>query len=247
MTILASYNIKGGVGKTTAAVNLAYLAAREGAQTLVWDLDPQGAASYYYRIKPKVKGGSKALVRGKRQLEALIKGTDYDNLDLVPADFSYRHMDLVLDNTKKPTRRLRKLLAPLADEYDYIFLDCAPSISLVTENIFQAADALLIPTIPSRLSLRTLRQIMDFCERSGLSGLKLLPFFSMVDRRKKMHRSMVEEPPEELPAMLSTSIPYASEVERMGVARAALASFAGRSHAALAFEALWQEIKARLV
>ena len=246
MTVLASYNIKGGVGKTTAAVNLAYLAAREGAQTLVWDLDPQGAASYYYRIKPKVKGGGKALVRGKRELEALIKGTDYDNLDLVPADFSYRHLDLVLDNTKKPTRRVRKLLAPLADEYEYIFLDCAPSISLVSENIFQAADALLIPTIPSRLSLRTLQQIVDFCERNGLSGLKLLPFFSMVDRRKKMHRAMVEDPPETLPTMLNTSIPYASEVERMGVERAALASFAGRCRAALAFEALWQEIKLRV-
>ena len=104
--VLASYNIKGGVGKTSAAVNLAYLAAREGASTLLWDLDPQGASTYLLRVKPKVKGGGRRLVHGETDAEARIKGTDYDRLDLLPADFSYRHMDLHLDDTKRPTRRL---------------------------------------------------------------------------------------------------------------------------------------------
>ena len=121
MRIIASYNIKGGVGKTATAVNLAYLAARDGARTVVWDLDPQGAASFYFRIKPKIKGGGKSLVYGKRELDDLIKGTDYENLDLLPADFSYRHMDLVLDDTKKPTRSLHRLLKPLREDYDYLF------------------------------------------------------------------------------------------------------------------------------
>ena len=84
MKILATYNIKGGVGKTTAAVNLAYIAALSGHTTLVWDLDPQGASSYYFRVKPKIKGGSKQLIAGKRELDGLIKGTDYENLDLLP-------------------------------------------------------------------------------------------------------------------------------------------------------------------
>ena len=106
MKVLASYNIKGGVGKTATAVNLAHLAAAEGARVLVWDLDPQGATSFYFRVKPKVKGGSRGLVRGKRALDDAVKGTDFDHLDLVPADFSYRNMDLELDATKKPTRRL---------------------------------------------------------------------------------------------------------------------------------------------
>ena len=149
MNILASYNIKGGVGKTAAAVNLAFLCAAENYRTLVWDLDPQGAASYYFRIKPKVKSGAKGLLQRKHELSEVIKATDYENLDLIPADFSYRNMDLYLEDMKKPTRRLRKLLKNLANEYDYVFLDCPPSISLVSENVFTAADALIIPTIPT--------------------------------------------------------------------------------------------------
>jgi chromosome partitioning protein len=116
--VLATYNIKGGVGKTSAAVNLGYLAGRDGMRTLLWDLDPQGAASFLFRIRPRVKGGGKALIRGKRPIDDAIKGTDFVNLDLLPADFTYRNMDLVLDGTKKPTRRISQLLAPLARDYD---------------------------------------------------------------------------------------------------------------------------------
>ena len=102
MKVIAIYNIKGGVGKTAAAVNLSYLASLDGANTLVWDLDPQGAASYYFRIKAKVKGGGQKLVEGKQGLEEYIKGTDYESLDLLPADFSYRDMDFFVELTKKP-------------------------------------------------------------------------------------------------------------------------------------------------
>ena len=101
MKIFATYNIKGGVGKTTAAVNLAYLSAADGCRTLLWDLDPQGAASFLLRIKPRVKGGGKALIRGTKALDDAIKGTDFDRLDLLPADFTYRNMDLLLDTAGK--------------------------------------------------------------------------------------------------------------------------------------------------
>jgi len=87
MKVLALYSIKGGVGKTSSAVNLAYTAANNGFKTLVWDLDPQGASSFYFRIKPKIKGGGKDLIDGKRELDGLIKGTDFNNLDLLPSDF----------------------------------------------------------------------------------------------------------------------------------------------------------------
>ena len=79
MKIIAVYAIKGGVGKTATAVNLAYLSANSGLKTLLWDLDPQGASSFYFRIKPKVKGGSKDLIAGKRDLDGLIKGSDFEN------------------------------------------------------------------------------------------------------------------------------------------------------------------------
>ena len=89
----------------------------------------------------------------------LIKGTDHHGLDLLPADFSYRHMDLALDRFKRPTRRLARVLEPLDDEYDYVFLDCPPSISLVSESVFEAADALLVPIVPATLSSRTIEQL----------------------------------------------------------------------------------------
>ncbi len=246
MKVIATYNIKGGVGKTATAVNLAWLAAREGAPTLVWDLDPQGAASYYFRIKPRIKGGGRRLVQGKRDLDDHIRGTDYELLDLLPADFSYRKMDLYLEHTKNPVRQLRKLLKPFKSEYYYVFLDCPPSISLVSENIFEATDTIVVPTIPTTLSLRTYKQIRNFFRQHDLDTVKILPFFSMVDRRKKMHRTIVDTPPEYMKNLLPTAIPYDSNVEYMGTERTPLAEYAPNSRSARCYEALWEDIKQQL-
>lgn len=242
MKIIALYNIKGGVGKTATAVNLAYLAAKSGYRTLVWDLDPQGASSYYFRVKPKVKGGSKELVSGERELDNLIKATDFVNLDLLPADFSFRNLDLVLDARKKPTQRLKKLLQPLSDYYDFIFLDCPPNISLLSEAVFESSDVLLSPIIPTTLSLRTLEQLKKFIKESKLKNLKLIPFFSMADRRKNMHKEIMESLTQKHPDLLQTVIPYASDIERMGLERMPLGGFMNKSRSTDAYQALWQEI-----
>ncbi len=246
MKIIASYNIKGGVGKTATAVNLAYLAAAQGLRTLVWDLDPQGAASFYFRIKPRVKKGARGLIEKKRALDEVIKSTDYARLDLIPADLSYRNMDLLLEDAKNPQRRLRKLLKPLAEDYDYVFLDCPPSISLVSENVFHAADALLVPVIPTPLSHRTLTQLLSFHREHGIDHVALYPFFSMVDRRKALHRELVDTAPVSAVPMLQSLIPYSSEVEKMGTHLAPLHTYASRSKAGLAFSALWEEVHSRL-
>ena len=243
-TVFATYNVKGGVGKTSAAVNLARLAASGGAPTLLWDLDPQGASTYLFRVKPKVKGGGKALVRGRSDVDALIKGTDHEGLDLLPADFSYRHMDLALDGAKKPTARLARVLEPLAGEYAYTFLDCPPSVSLVSESVFEAADVLLVPIIPATLSSRTFEQIERLLSEEGP---RVMAFFSMVDPRKRLHREVMRQLREEQPAaVLETAIPAAADVERMGVHRTVIADFAPRTRAARAYEELWREIQDRL-
>ena len=247
MIILGIYNIKGGVGKTDTSVNLAYLAAQRGNRTLVWDLDPQGASTFYFRVKPKVKGGSRGLIEGKREIHESLKETDFLNLDLLPADFSYRAMDLVLDDAKKPTRQFERLLEPMGEDYDLVFLDCPPGITLVSEAVFRAADALIVPTIPTTLSERTLVELIDFIgEQPKLGGLRVMPFFSMVDRRKRLHQDLVESLPGRFPQILNQSIPYASEVERMGIHRMPLMAFSPRSQVASAYESLWEEISGRL-
>ena len=246
MKIIALYSIKGGVGKTSSAVNLAYISACKGYRTLVWDLDPQGASSYYFRIKPKIKGGSKDLIAGKRDLEGLIKGTDFAYLDLLPADFSFRNLDLVLDAKKKPTAQIRKLLKPLASEYDFIFLDCPPNISLLSEAVFAAADILLSPIIPTTLSLRTLEQLKAFIAENNLDNLALIPFFSMADRRKKLHKDIMENLIKNHPEILLTAIPYASDIERMGLERQPLGGYMNKSKSMDAYHELWQEVMMRV-
>ncbi len=246
MEVLALYNIKGGVGKTACAVNLAYLSSLEGARTLLWDLDPQGAATFYFRIKPKIKGGGRRLIQGKQAVMPLVRGTDYEGLDLLPADFSFRHLDLELDRTKRPARRLGRVLAKLETGYDRVFLDCAPSISLVSESVFQIADLLLVPTIPTTLSQRTLQQLQRHLDESALKPATVLPFFSMVDKRKALHRELCGDLRHEPLEFLSTAIPNSTWVEKMGIHRAPLETFAPRSQAAAAYRELWIEVLGRL-
>ena len=247
MKIFATYNIKGGVGKTSTAVNMAWLAARDGYRTLLWDLDPQAAASFLFRVRPRVKGGGKALIRGTRPVDDAIKGTDFDGLDLLPADFTYRNLDLILDSAKKPARRLASLLAPLGEEYDVIVLDCPPSISLLSESVLHAADVLLVPLIPTTLSVRTLDQLTDFISSFDGQRPQVLAFFSMIDRRKTLHREIAERLPTERDDVAAAAIPSLSQIERMSVERAPVAAFAPNSRAAQAYQALWAEVRSRML
>lgn len=245
-TVIALYNIKGGVGKTSASVNLAWLAADGGARVLLWDLDPQAAATYLLRIKPKVKGGARKLVRGRSDPSELLKGTDHERLDLLPGDFSYRNMDLALDDTKRPTTGMRRVLEPLQDDYDYAFLDCPPAISLASESVFGAADVLLVPLIPTPLSLRTFEQLQAFLAAEVDRPPQVLAFFSMADGHRPLHGEIMAELSATHDDVLDAVIPAATDVERMAVHRRALAQFAPHGRAGRAYAALWEELRERV-
>lgn len=242
MRVVATYSIKGGVGKTSAAVVLGALAARRGRRTLLWDLDPQGGATFLLRVRPKVRGGGKGLVRRKHDPEEHLRGTDVEGLDLLPADFSLRHLDLVLDRQDEPLAPIRRVLDDLRDEFDLALLDCAPSVSLVSEAVFHAADLLLVPLVPSPLSVRTLDQLEAFLARAGDDAPAVLPFLSMVDRRRALHRELQEALPARFPAVARAAIPNAAAIELMGARREPLRA----GPAARAYTALLDELEAAL-
>ncbi len=242
MAIIAVYNIKGGVGKTATSVNLSYLSAVSGNRTLLCDLDPQGSASYYFRVKSPKKFSAGKFLKGGKHIESSIRGTDYDNLDILPADFTYRNFDLALVEMKKSRRRINKVLKPMTDEYEHLFLDCPPNITLLSENIFHAADILLIPFIPTTLSLLSFSKLLDFFKKSGIDRKKLFVLFSMVEKRKNIHQDMMRRF-KGRKRILNISIPYLADVEKMGIYRQPLPAFRPNSVASQAYSDLWLELQ----
>jgi cellulose biosynthesis protein BcsQ len=241
--IIAVYNIKGGVGKSSSAVNFAFLCSQKG-KTLLWDMDPQGASSFYLKSNTDIKGGLKGMVKDKDKVVAVVKSTHYENLDVLPSDFSYRQMDIEISQSKSPKLFVSRLLKPLQKTYDYIIVDCAPNLTKSSESLLNAADLLLIPVIPTVLSIRTLKQLRNHIRKDMKTSLKIRAFFSMMDRRKKMHDEIYQEYCEKKNTIFfKTFIPYASAVEKMGIHRAPLATFEKSSPANKAYLELWEEIE----
>lgn len=242
MFVMALYNLKGGVGKTASCVNLAHLAAADGHRTLLWDLDPQGAAGYYYKTQVKGKSGFKKLLEKEVSLDELIQLTEYEYLDVIPADKSSRKLDILLDEHKGSKKQIRQLLKQAEGSYDFVFIDCPPGFSVLADNIFEASDAVLMPTIPTTLSLRTYEIVKEYFEDKKLPLEKLMCFFTMVDSRKSLHAEVMETLYKDQ-RFFGSYIPYLSEVEKMGIYQAPVTAFAPSGRAAQSYNDLWTEIK----
>ena len=172
MFTFALFNLKGGVGKTASCVNFAYLAAKDGYKTLLWDIDPQGATSFYYKVKPKQKVVMRDLVGKDASLLESVMATEYENLDIIPADVTAKAHDVMIGEMQGSKKRLATILKQLKNEYDFIFIDCPPGLSSLAENIFNAADIVLMPIIPTTLSVRTYHMVKDFFKEKEIDAME---------------------------------------------------------------------------
>ncbi|ROO27459.1 ParA family protein [Salinisphaera orenii] len=243
MKTWAIYSLKGGVGKTAAAVNLACEAALDGRHVLLWDLDPQGAASWYLGVDDPPEMSAKRIVSGKAPLGRYVQHTDQERLDVLPGDRGYRHWDAQIHAAKQPRKVIEALIEPFSESYSLMILDCPPGIGSLATAVLRAADRVLVPVVPTPLSLRALDEVLEHVEDKKVGKTRVLPFFSMADRRRRMHREMIEAPPDTLKKAPETFIDYSTHVEQMGVHRAPVRRFSPRSRAAAQYRALYRELR----
>lgn len=245
MHAVALTALKGGVGKTSTAVNLAALAALAGHRTLVWDIDPQAGATACLGVKPKLRGGAQRLLGSDRELTGSIRGSSVERLDVLPGDYSLRDADVIVSGSRRPRRTFRRVLTSVAKEYDVVVIDCPPGIGAAAEVLVKAVDLLLIPVVPAPLDLRALDRFVEVVVDLGAPPELLAPFLSQVDRRKPLHRKLVEEV-RTTRSFLAAAVPLSSAVERMPLEQVPTVIAAPRSLAAIALRDLWGEVSERL-
>lgn len=247
MRTLVLAHFKGGVGKTTAAVNLSYLSARAGNSTLLVDLDAQGAASYILRVDTAPGAKAKRLARGKKSVLDAVVASDYPNLDVMPASTSLRKLDLMLhaQGTKKRSDDgLARTLERFGREYDLVVVDAPAGIHLEVERIAGPADLVLVPIVPTPLAVETYHRFREFLE-NRVPDVSVAGFFSLVDRRKRLHKDIVARR-EELGGVWNVAVPTAAAVETMAVRRLPLLAYNRRGSAPQAFRELWERVTAEL-
>lgn len=238
--IIAIYSLKGGVGKTTIAVNAGWAAATlSSRRTLVWDLDGQAAATWVLGHDDAGPRAEKT-IRGDVDPARLVRPTAIERLSLLPADASLRSLDVAFHELDKK-KRVAKLAAGLARDFDRIVIDCPPGLTDTSDQILRAADLVVVPVIPSPLSHRALAAIDAHVNVKKGPKTVLLPVHSMVDRRRILHRAALDEHPD------WPVLPMASAFEAMSQRRAPLGSYAGRaSPGVAAIAALWRRIEQEL-
>ena len=208
-------------------------------QTLLWDLDPQAAATFLLGGDTTGKDSAQAVFAKDVAPAKLVSPTQIDRLDLLRADTSLRGLDQLFFTLGK-RRRLARLIEALGKSYDRIILDCPPGLTETSEQAMRAADLILVPVIPAPLARRALDEVVSFLDRHHRGHAPILPVFSMVDRRRLLHRDAITADPS------WPVIPMASAIEQMTVRRMPVGSYAGSSPGGMAFASLWTGVERKL-
>ena len=246
MTVVALAGVKGGVGKTAAAVNLALLAARSEPPVLLWDLDPQGAAGFCLAQEATLQRKPAHLLAGRVNLTAQAVATPYPGLELVPSRLAMRHLERLLGPAGRRRGGVRSVLRKARGSYRWVVLDCAPGAGRLAEHVLRAADLLLVPVVPSPLAIRGYEELIVLAAKAGVGRERIVPFFSMVEERKRLHRQAMAELRRRDARFLNTAIPYRADVERMGETRKPIVAHRPAAQATAAYESLWQECRSWL-
>lgn len=212
-TVIAVTNQKGGVGKTTTSISVAYFLAKMGHATLLVDFDPQGNATSGLGIdKSQLSGTMSDVIRGDQALDAIIIQTDHKNLSVAPTTSVLANTEVELTQATKRFSRLKLALAPLMASYEYIIIDCPPSLSLLTVNGLIAARYVLLPVQAEFYALEGLGQLLETMKlvRKGMNPhLELLGVVpTMMDSRTTLSNQVHAEITKHFPGkVFSTSIP----------------------------------------
>ena len=245
--VIAVANQKGGVGKTTSAVNLSACVAALGKKVLVVDLDPQGNASSGYGIaKNKLESDIyTCLIEDDDVRNAIVK-TEY-NADLLPSNTQLAGAAVALVNLPRREMRLRSVLAPIVPLYDYIFIDCPPSLDLLTINALAAADGLLAPVEPEEYAVAGISDLLGTVRQVQRSYNPALEVLGVLLTRCDRRRSSVQQVWDDLIAALGDKvfdamIPYLTEASNAPRERRSCVSKPGseigRAYMAVAKEVL---------
>lgn len=241
MAVIAVYSVKGGVGKTTLAVDMAWRSAvLSRHSTLLWDLDPQGGAGWLLGLPDSSQSNAASVFRKDGNPSDLIVSSRYPGLAVLQADESMRTLPTTLARIGK-RKRMARTAALLSADYARIIVDCPPVLNEISEQVFAAADLLIVPLPPSPLSARALPMIQaEILERHPRHP-PILPVLSMYDARRKLHRDMLSGFAAGWPV-----IPMSSAVEQTAVRRAPIGTFAASSEVNARLQRLWEGIEAKL-
>lgn len=244
---VAVLNQKGGVGKTTSAVNLAACIGKKGKKVLLADIDPQGNSTSGFGIdKRKIPASSYDVLTGTKTAKEAIVHTKFDNIDVMPSNMNLAGAELEIIDLPNRESLLKTAFAAIWNDYDYIFLDCPPSLGLITLNALTMADTFLVPIQCEYYALEGLSQLMNtvrqvkrrYNQYIELEGVLL----TMFDGRLNLTQQVVEEVKKFFPKKVyATTIPRNVRLSEAPSYGEPIIYFDRTSKGALAYDALADE------